>query len=122
VNALSIPTASRAETVGRLQLKPDPRALMLHLAALTPCNPNVCQVCALRHGPRDPHGEQSLFYHLRFELVHGRPATHADATAHCPIEIRHAVQAELQLMGRWTQPACGCEGISEPPYYEGGRR
>jgi hypothetical protein len=101
-----------------LRLRDDLVATVLRTVAFVPCDPDRCQVCGMRHHPSDPHVGRSVYYHVRFELVHGRSPTTADAVAHCPVEIRAAVRAEAELLGRWTEPPRGEAGICEP-YFDG---
>ena len=63
-----------------------------------------CPECAVEHYPEQPHNRDSLFYQVKFEVEHGRPATWADAIAHCKPELRAAWKEELILRGVWVEP------------------
>ena len=51
---------------------------------LMPPRPGVCQVCAVKHDPEQPHNRDSLYYQYRFYAEHKRWPTWADAMSHMP--------------------------------------
>lgn len=55
---------------------------------MLPCNPNVCQMCAVDHLPSQPHNQQSLYYQYSFYSDNGRWPTWNDAMAHCSDEVK----------------------------------
>lgn len=55
---------------------------------LLPCRPDVCQECAVKHDPKMPHNQESLYYQYKFYQQHGLWPTWEDALAHCPTEIQ----------------------------------
>lgn len=66
---------------------------------LAPAAPDVCQECATKHDPDQPHNADSLYYKYRFYELYGLWPSWADALAHCPPEIRQAWCVELQKHG-----------------------
>lgn len=69
---------------------------------LLPPAPDVCQDCAVEHGPSDPHNQQSPYYRTKFHMIHGRTPTWSDAMAHCTPAMqvvwrRHLVRVMKQL-------------------------
>ncbi len=66
---------------------------------LVPPAPDVCQECAEKHDPAQPHNKASLYYQYSFYAKHGRFPTWADAMAHCSEEIQQAWKAELKEHG-----------------------
>jgi len=67
--------------------------------ALMPCAPDVCQECAVKHEPDQPHNAQSLYYQMKFHGENGRFPTWMDAIAHCPKEVQEAWKKELRKKG-----------------------
>ncbi len=59
----------------------------------------VCQICATKHEPADPHNKQSLYYQVDFFITHGRYPTWEDAMSHCNNETKRVWTAELQRLG-----------------------
>ena len=55
---------------------------------LLPAAPGLCQWCAVKHEPEQPHNQQSLYYQMKFQAIHGRGATWSDAMAHCTDAIK----------------------------------
>lgn len=55
---------------------------------LMPPAPDVCQVCAVGHGPDEPHNAQSLYWAMRRVAEERPPPTWEEALAHCPVEMR----------------------------------
>ncbi len=66
---------------------------------LLPPQPSFCQECAVKHGPHEPHNQQSLFYHVKFNMEFGREPTWTDAMAHCSEEMKKAWIYELNKHG-----------------------
>ncbi len=66
---------------------------------LMPCGPDVCQECAVKHGPSMPHNRQSLYYQYHFYAQHGRWPTWADAMAHCTEDVKAIWTDELKRHG-----------------------
>ncbi len=50
--------------------------------------PDVCQECAVKHEPEQPHNQQSLHYQYHFYGLNGRWPTWKDAMEHCDAEIK----------------------------------
>lgn len=50
--------------------------------------PDVCQQCATKHKPEQPHNQQSLYWQYYFFADHDRWPTWKDAMAHCTPEIK----------------------------------
>lgn len=95
--------------------RPEPEVIEAR-GTLLPAAPGTCPVCATTHEPFLPHNVQSLFYQMRFNGLHGRWPTLADATAHCTPEMRERWRTVAARMGqRWTEPPEGVAPISEPP-------
>jgi len=69
-----------------------------------------CQICAVKHDPAEPHNAQSLYYQTLFQSMIGRPATWADAAAHCSPEVQFKWKHHLGQLGHWSEPPNG-----EPP-------
>lgn len=67
--------------------------------ALLPCAKDVCQECAVKHDPSQPHNQQSLHYQYKFYGDHGRWPTWTDAMAHCSPEIKATWTHELRKCG-----------------------
>lgn len=68
---------------------------------LLPPAKDVCQECAVKHKPEEPHNIQSLYYQISFMMKHGRAPTWADALAHCSEEIKTAWIKELKTHKVW---------------------
>lgn len=66
---------------------------------LLPPAPGLCQECAVKHEPEQPHNQRSLYYQYRFYRKNGRWPTWADALAHCSPEVVDAWIDELGRMG-----------------------
>jgi len=66
---------------------------------LMPPKPGVCQICATKHEPSEPHNQQSLYYQYRFYAEHGRWPTWEDAMAHCDEETKVAWKEALREHG-----------------------
>jgi len=50
--------------------------------------PETCPECAVKHGPNEPHNQQSLTYQFTFYGTHGRWPTWTDAMAHCTPDVQ----------------------------------
>lgn len=72
---------------------------------LLPPKAGLCQVCAVEHKPDAPHNAQSLYYGMRFKMLHDRDVTWSDAVAHCPPEVRAVWERELRKLKGWTETA-----------------
>jgi len=55
---------------------------------LLPCNPEVCQECAVKHSPEQPHNQQSLYYQYKFYGKYKKFPKWKDAIAHCSESIK----------------------------------
>lgn len=62
---------------------------------------DVCQVCAGKHKPDDPHDCNSLFYQYGFYKEHNRWPTWEDAIAHCSDVTKKLWENELRELGLW---------------------
>lgn len=71
---------------------------------LLPPGPGLCPKCATKHTPAEPHNAQSLYYGVRFKMLHGREPTWADAIAHCSEATQTVWREELKRQGHWTEP------------------
>lgn len=70
---------------------------------LLPPAPDVCQECAVKHAPEEPHDATSLYYQYSFKAEHGRWPKWSDAIAHCSEELKQAWTAELKRRGLWKE-------------------
>ncbi len=66
---------------------------------LLPPKPDVCQECAGKHGPDEPHNLESLYYQMHFKAEHGRWPTWEDAISHCKERIKKMWREELTKLG-----------------------
>lgn len=66
---------------------------------LLPPAAHLCQECATDHPPTMPHNGQSLYWGVKFNMVHGRAPTWADAMAHCDDQTKAVWTAELTARG-----------------------
>lgn len=66
---------------------------------LIPPPEHLCQTCATKHTPEQPHNPQSLYYQYLFELEQGRLATWRDAMSHCSEEMKNHWIKYLDLLG-----------------------
>lgn len=83
----------------------DQRAIPMHMM---PPAKDVCQVCATKHGPLEPHNQPSLYYQMAFYGALGRWPTWADATAHCDPHVAKQWRAALESLGhKWSRPPDG---------------
>jgi len=67
--------------------------------ALLPPKPDVCQECAGKHGPDEPHNKDSLYYQMQFWANNRRWPTWEDAIAHCEEGIKKMWREELTKLG-----------------------
>ncbi len=66
-------------------LKQDPEVGRM---TLLPPRPDVCQACAVKHSPEQPHNQQSLYWKYWFYGQHGQWPKWEDAMAHCTPELK----------------------------------
>lgn len=66
-------------------------------------SPDVCQEGAVKHGPREPHDQTSLFYQTKFFMEHNRYPTWADAVSHCADGLKAAWTKELKKRRLWKE-------------------
>jgi hypothetical protein len=66
-----------------------------------------CQVCGRKHPAEEPHDIQQIHYQTVFQAMVGRPATWADAMAHCSDKIKTHWKAVLVEKERWSEPPNG---------------
>lgn len=78
-------------------------------AFMLPPAPDVCQECAHKHEPDQPHNAQTMYYQYRFANEHGRWPTWKDAVAHCAPEVQAVWKEALEKAGHWSEPK---EGLS----------
>ena len=67
--------------------------------------PGLCDVCAVKHPPEEPHNRDSLHYQYWFYARNGRWPVWMDAIAHCDAETRAAWEEELRRAGVWQEPS-----------------
>lgn len=84
--------------------------------SLLPPAPGLCQVCAVQHKPDAPHNAQSLYYGMRFKMLHDRDVTWSDAVAHCSAEVRAFWERNLRELKGWSEAA---DPIAEPVNADG---
>lgn len=70
---------------------------------LLPCKKDVCQECAVKHEPDQPHNAQSMYYQYKFYGEKGRWPTWADAIAHCSDEVKKLWITALKKEGVWKR-------------------
>lgn len=72
---------------------------------LLPPAPHLCQACAVKHDPGQPHNQQSFHYQYWFRLQEAKAGreerwpTWSDAMAHCTPEVQQAWREELAKHG-----------------------
>ncbi|MFA5382208.1 MAG: hypothetical protein WC356_03510 [Candidatus Micrarchaeia archaeon] len=66
---------------------------------LMPAKKGTCPECAVVHAPEMPHNAQSLYYQVKFQMEHDRPAKWSDAMAHCSEEVKAIWIDELRKAG-----------------------
>ena len=88
---------------------------------LLPPAPGKCHLCACDHAPDWPHNHQSVYYAVRFSMIHNRSPRWADAMAHCEPAMQQAWISELAKRGYWTEAdavaAVNGDVIAEPTTY-----
>ena len=70
---------------------------------LLPPAKDVCQECAVKHKPEEPHDATSLYYQYSFHAKHGRWPGWLDAMSHCSEEMKAAWTKELKKRGLWKE-------------------
>ena len=76
----------------------DKTTIIKKLDLLMP-RPGLCQECATKHEPGEPHNAKSLFYQMRFFTRENRWPTWLDAMSHCEKEIQDEWIIELIKAG-----------------------
>ena len=66
---------------------------------LMPPKKDVCQECATKHKPDEPHNQESLYYQMQFRMDHGRFPTWDDAMAHCDEKTKDIWREEREKAG-----------------------
>ena len=62
---------------------------------LLPPKSDLCQECATKHSPNEPHNRNSLYYQIHFKIRHGRAPNWEDAIAHCDGKTKQFWREEL---------------------------
>lgn len=62
-------------------------------------SPGTCPMCAVKHGPEQPHNRDSLTYQYKFYDEHGRWPTWGDAMAHCTDDVKDFWRVALMKRG-----------------------
>ncbi|WP_024517107.1 hypothetical protein [Bradyrhizobium sp. Tv2a-2] len=93
-------TVTEVDADGRATIKPMSWKLV-------PPPKDHCLVCARKHPPEDPHDVQQIYYQTCFQAMVGRPATWADAMAHCSDKIKRVWTEVLHKTGHWSEPPNG---------------
>ena len=70
---------------------------------LLPPAKDVCQECAVKHAPEEPHDATSLYYQYSFKAEHGRWPGWKEAMAHCSEEMKLIWTKELRKKGVYVQ-------------------
>ena len=83
-------------------MKKKPTITTAALMLLPPAK-DVCQECATKHKPDQPHNQQSLYYQVFFYEKYGRYPTWADAIEHCTQVVKDAWKKELIKRGVWKE-------------------
>lgn len=91
---------SETLTEGTAENAMEPNIITKKFKLLPPAK-DVCQECAVKHGPEEPHDATSLYYQYSFHEKHGRWPEWRDAIAHCPDHIKEAWITELKDLGFW---------------------
>lgn len=66
---------------------------------LMPPAEGACEVCAVKHDPREPHNPESFYWHVKRNKEGKPPPTWADALAHVDEDLREAWVALLAEHG-----------------------
>jgi len=98
------------------EVAPEPKEVeVIQPMMMLPASPGTCPICATAHEPFLPHNLQSLFYGVRFQGLHGRSPTWADAAAHCTESVRDQwMQVTAKMGHKWSAPRTG-DPIAERP-------
>lgn len=67
--------------------------------AMLPARPGACPECAVKHDPKLPHDQQSLFYQYKFFGDNVCWPSWEDAMAHCSDEMKEAWRWALREQG-----------------------
>jgi hypothetical protein len=86
-------------------MKAEDRGDLVLNGTLLPPAPDLCQACAWKHTPDQPHQAQSMYYQYWFyKQSGGRWPTWVDALAHCAPEVQAAWEAALREKNAWPGP------------------
>jgi hypothetical protein len=66
--------------------------------------PGLCEACAIKHDPDQPHNKDSIHYQYWFRAREGRWPVWKDAIAHCDADTRAAWEEALREAGHWKEP------------------
>lgn len=66
---------------------------------MLPPAPDLCQICATKHDPTQPHNAQSFYFQYWFFDTNGRKATWADAMLHCDEKTKAPWLAGFEACG-----------------------
>lgn len=66
---------------------------------LLPPHKDLCQTCAVKHTPENPHDASSMFFLVKFKMENNRDGTWEDALAHCKDDIKNVWRRELKALG-----------------------
>jgi hypothetical protein len=78
--------------------KEPPLKVEVKTLKLMPAAPGTCPECATDHEPNEPHNPDSLYYQVRFKMVHGRDPTDEDCVAHVEPSKQKAWLATFALV------------------------
>lgn len=67
--------------------------------SLLPPAPGKCGECGREHDNTEPHDPTTLFYRMKFQMIHNRPPTWADAMQHCSPQMQAAWTEGLASKG-----------------------
>lgn len=71
---------------------------------LLPPPPDACQQCGVKHQANEPHNQESLFWQIHFNRIHGRWPSWQDAAAHCDPEVQQIVKETVEAAGqKWVE-------------------
>lgn len=73
---------------------------------LLPPAKDVCQECATKHQPEEPHNLISLYYRCVFFGKYGRWPTWSDAISHCSEETKTVWMTELKKIEECKKRGC----------------
>lgn len=66
---------------------------------LLPPRKDVCQECAVKHDPTQPHAADSLYYGVKYKMEKNQEPSWLTAMAHCSDEIKKIWTEELTNIG-----------------------